>query len=396
MRIALVGVGGYGAEYARALLYAPAGLDIEFTAGIDPYPEFSPVWADLQQRETPIYSDLDRFYQEQQADLVVIAAPIHLHALLTCLSLDHGAAVLCEKPLAATVEEGLKMLAAEEESGRPVAIGYQWSFSTAIQLLKNDIQAGLLGRPLRLKTLALWPRNRSYYQRNNWAGRLRMPNGDWVLDSPVNNATAHYLHNMLYILGSQRNTSARLGQLQAEVYRANPIQNFDAAALRLFTEDGVEILFYTAHPVPEKIGPVMEYEFENAVVRYRAGQEEEFIARFRDGSLKSYGSPNEGHAEKLWQMVHTLRGGPAPACGIRAALPHTCCVDALRQAPIHSFPTSMLRQQEMDGDQLMWVDGLAQAFQQAFSAGVLPAELKTVHWAVPASRLDLSGSGLVL
>jgi len=307
LRIALVGVGGYGAEYARALLSAPGGLDIEFTAGIDPYPEFSPVWLDLQQREAPVYPDLDRFFQEQQADLVVIAAPIHLHAPHTCLSLAQGAAVLCEKPLAATVEEGLKMLAAEEESGRPVAIGYQWSFSTAIQLLKNDIQAGLLGRPLRLKTLALWPRNRSYYQRNNWAGRLRMPNGDWVLDSPVNNATAHYLHNMLYILGSQRNTSARLGQLQAEVYRANPIQNFDAAALRLFTEDGVEILFYTAHPVPEKIGPVMEYEFENAVVRYRAGQEEEFIARFRDGSLKSYGSPNEGHAEKLWQIVHLCR-----------------------------------------------------------------------------------------
>ena len=38
-----------------------------------------------------------------------------------------------------------------------VAIGYQWSFSDAIQKLKADVIAGIFGKPRRLKTLVLWP-----------------------------------------------------------------------------------------------------------------------------------------------------------------------------------------------------------------------------------------------
>ena len=47
-----------------------------------------------------------------------------------------------------------------------------------------------------------FPRPLSYFKRNDWAGHLRTPAGEDVLDSPLNNATAHYLHNMLYVLGA--------------------------------------------------------------------------------------------------------------------------------------------------------------------------------------------------
>jgi predicted dehydrogenase len=297
--------------------------------------------------------------------------------------------VLCEKPLAATLEEGLSMLAAERQSRIPVAIGYQWSYCAAIQALKKDIQSGLLGAPRRLKTLVLWPRGHSYYQRNDWAGRLRMPDGAWVLDSPVNNATAHYLHNMFYLLGEQRQTSAQPRQLQAELYRANQIENFDAAALRVWSDVGVEILFYTAHPVRELLDPWMEFEFELATVTYRGGVQPEFIAHYKDGTEVNYGSPGENNVDKLWQMAAALRGGPLPACGIPAALSHTRVVEALRSVPVRSFSTDLVHLEEIESDRLVWVEGLGEAFQEAFSRGVLPAELGTAAWAERSELLTL-------
>ena len=126
-------------------------------------------------------------------------------------------------------------------------IGYQWSFSKAIQSLKNDIIKGLFGKPIRLKTLALWPRDDEYYGRNNWAGRIKENQGKWVLDSPMNNAVAHYLHNMFYVLGFEVDSSAVPKQVIAECYRANPIENYDTAVCRILTTDDVEILFYASH-----------------------------------------------------------------------------------------------------------------------------------------------------
>lgn len=392
VRVALAGVGGYGNNYARALLEPRPGEEVVFSAGIDPFASSSPVWEQLAQAKIPLYADMEQFLNLNQVDVMVISSPIHLHTSQTQIALAHGAAVLCEKPLAATLEDGLAMLKAEHQYGLPVGIGYQWSFSQAVQAFKRDVQAGVLGRPLRLKTMVLWPRRLSYYQRSAWAGRVRMPTGEWVFDSPVNNATAHYLHNMLYLLGSQRSLSAFPSQVQAELYCANDIENFDSAALRLWTEDGVEVLFYTTHTVNELIDPVMQFEFEHAVVSLQAWDQPDFIAEFRDGTLRNYGSPNEGHTEKLWYFLSNLREGTQPDCGILAALPQTLSVYAIHRSvpqPVR-FPKEMLHQDVVNDDPLIWVEGLADCFKEAYDQGVLPVELSQTGWTSVGRSIDLS------
>jgi len=214
------------------LLSEGPGKGTRLVAGIDPNPERSAFYQAIRQAGIPIYPDLESFYRSGSADLVIIAAPIHLHAPLTCLALANGSNVLCEKPLCATLADARRMADTEQSSGKFVAVGFQWSFSAAIQKLKQAVLAGELGRPIRLKTKVLWPRHRSYYLRNDWAGRIKTEGGEWVLDSPAHNAAAHYLHNMFYLLGDAIPTSAWPEQVQCERWRANPIENFDTAALR--------------------------------------------------------------------------------------------------------------------------------------------------------------------
>ena len=391
--VALVALGGYANVYQRALFAKMAAHDVKLVAGIDPNPVGSHFLNQFEAADIPIYPDLDSFYAEATADLVIIAAPIHLHAPLTIKALEHGSHVLCEKPLTATIQDALTMAAAQQKAERFVGIGYQWSYAPAIQALKAAVMAGTLGRPLRLRTRAFWPRSRSYFARNRWAAKLKTARGDWVLDSPAHNATAHYLHNSLYILGATRETSACPISVQAELYRANDVENFDTATLYIHTQNDVDLFFYTTHAVSEKIGPIFTYEFEDAVVEYPSA-EGAIIAQFKNGHEKNYGNPFDADDDKLWQAADAVRTGDPPACGIAAATPQLLCINGAQESmwDIVTFPADLIarRRDGESDDTLVWVRGLPEAFEAGYAHGCLPSALPDLGWAHVGKVVDLT------
>ena len=394
IRIALVGIGGYGAGYAQELLGNSADRGVQLVAGIDPAPERCRVLPDLHRARIPIFPDLQDFCMQDRADLIIISSPIHMHAPQTCLALAHGANVLCEKPVCAVIQDARQMVEAERQSGKFVAIGYQLSYTPVIHELKRDILRGDFGKPKQLKTRILWPRTAFYYHRNRWAGRIKSDSGEWVLDSPANNAMAHYLHNALYILGKTPATSARPISVQAELYRANPIENYDAAALRVVTEGNVEVLFYAAHTVPDEAHPVFCYDFEAATIEYTAYSECKLIARFKNGRVRTYGDPTAPGAEwhKLWSCVDAIRSGETVVCGIEAASAHTRCINGAQESTdITTIPPEGVRQETRgEADTLTWVVGLQETFLHSYTQGCLPADLGTFPWAKPGKVVNLT------
>jgi predicted dehydrogenase len=392
--VAMVALGGYGNFYLEAILDEGEVHGIRLVAGVDPNPVRCRYLDRLEAANVPIFPDLESFYRVMTADLVVIAAPIPLHLPFTRTVLVHGSSVLCEKPAAATVQEVRAMVEAEAEADGFVGIGYQWSYSEAIQALKRDVMVGTLGAPVRMRTKVLWPRPLSYYGRSSWAARIKTDAGDWVLDSPVMNATAHYLHNCFYVLGETRESSTMPMDVEAELYRANEIENYDTAAIRCHTESGVEILYYAAHPVSETIGPVLRYEFEDAVVSYE-GPGDSIVATFDDGRIVDYGDPFANNRRKLWQAADAVRTGTPMACGITTASAHTLCTNGAQESgwPIVDFPEERLQRQPIrEGeDTLVWVEGLQETLERAYDGGSLPSELGAVDWARLGDRLSLEG-----
>ncbi|HNQ22854.1 MAG TPA: Gfo/Idh/MocA family oxidoreductase [Phycisphaerae bacterium] len=390
--IVLAGLGGYGQEYLKALLEQRDDARFRLAGGVDPSPRRCNRLAELNARGVPIYRSLQEFYRAATADLAVLSSPIHRHCSQTCLALAHGSHVLCEKPVAATVQDVNRMIRARDRAGKHVAIGYQWSFSTPIQRLKQDILAGHFGAPRRLRSLCLWPRDEVYYHRNTWAGRLRDARGAWVLDSPANNAMAHDLHNMLYLLGPRTEASAQPVALIAELYRANDIENFDTAALRVHTDGGAEILFYGSHAVPEDSGPEFCFEFEHATVTYTTGHSP-IVARFSDGATRHYGGPNdEPQVTKLWTCLAALAGAGTIPCGLEAARAQTLCANGAQDsagAPV-DFPRELVHVKGESPKRLTWVAGLDDVLRRCYAAGVLPSEAQ-VAWARAGRRIDLRG-----
>jgi len=366
VRIALVGIGGYGELYVNQLLHLDEASGAVFVGAIEAYPERCRKLPELQAAGIPLYPDLPSFYRENSADLVVIAAPIHLHKELCCLALEHGSNVLLEKPLCVRTEDAAEMLEAERRSGKIVGIGYQWSFSDPILSLKKDILAGMFGKPILLKSLVLWPRARSYYTRNSWAGRIKTADGSWVLDSPLNNGMAHFLHNMFFLLGGSMTSSRGADTVAAELYRANKIENYDAAALQVFTADGTELHLYAAHSVHDMVDPRLHFRFEHAEVTM--GQDMMLQARFDDGRVRAYGNPDAEPLGKTLAMIRSIREHTAPACGIEASFAHTECINRVQELPVRVVPPDRIRIETQGEDHLVWIADLAEEFMARFSS----------------------------
>lgn len=391
VNVALVGIAGYGYNYVNRLLDESEGKNVRIVAAVDPYPQKCKRLQDLKNAGAKLYSNLEEFYNSGgKAELVIISSPIHFHASQAILALKNDSNVLCEKPVAATIQDAIEMAETEDKTGKIVAIGYQWSYTETIQAVKRDVISGLLGKPIRFKTFISWPRPASYYTERKWSAAIKSQDGAWVLDSPVHNATAHYIHNCFYILGKTREISAMPRNVQAELYRANSISNYDTAALRVYTQDGVEILHFVSHAVPSDIGPIISYEFEHANVIYERLGGNNFIARFKDGRTKNYGDPEDGGKAKLWMAIESVRTGRRPFCDIKASIPQLLCANGAQESmEVVNFPEKLIKKQGSQGDTLTFVNGLQSVLIQCFNLGILPYEHGNIEWSRKSKTINL-------
>jgi predicted dehydrogenase len=379
-------MGGYGELYLRNLFNPHNAGDMRLIAAADPDPSRCSQLADVNAREIPVYPSLEALLAQAKPDLVVLATPPQVHAEQVILSLQHGCHVLCEKPAASNPQQVRQMIAARDQANKQVAIGYQWSFSPVILGMKKDAIAGRFGKPKRLGTSVYWPRDEQYYHRNRWAGRIRDDHGKLVLDSPVNNAASHFLHNMFFVLGPQLDQSDVPRSVQAELYRANPIENYDTAVIRCRTAAGADLLFIASHATRTQHPLRLSYEFEHAVVEHGGSAGDQLIARFHDGTTVDYGAPpNADTGEKLQSVCRSIRENQPVICGLEAAASQTLCMFAASESSqITSFPPEMVVTTGEAGNRARHVPHLEAMLTQCSDRFALPSELG-FDWARPGA-----------
>ncbi|MGB8002699.1 MAG: Gfo/Idh/MocA family oxidoreductase [Gaiellaceae bacterium] len=78
-------------------------------------------------------------------DVVHVCTPNAVHAEQTLLALEHGAHVVCEKPLATTMEESARMIEALEASGKVGAVAYHVRGYPLVEHMRATVEAGELG-----------------------------------------------------------------------------------------------------------------------------------------------------------------------------------------------------------------------------------------------------------
>ena len=388
VRVLMAAIGGYGHHYLQALLDEVPAHHAELAGVVDPLARQAAAWPRVAGLGVPVVDDIGAFFAAgRAADLTVVSSPPQWHVPQSIAALDAGSHVLCDKPLATTLPDVDRLVAARARSGHFVMVGYQWSFSDAIQALKRDLLAGRYGRPLRCATLCAWPRHAAYYGRNTWAGRLRDGgSGAWVLDSPANNAMAHHLHNALFLLGPDMARSALPAAVTAELARAYSIESADTAACRIFTDNGCEVLFLASHVTGPRIEPRFRLECEEGMIVY-GESDRRAVGTTGTGERVDYGDPDATHQfRKLFLAIERVRQPGAIPCGVEAAAAQTACVVAMHESArgIVAFPR-LLR--EGDERNRLWVRRLDEELLACYRSGVLPSEIGC-PWAEAGRRVE--------
>jgi predicted dehydrogenase len=144
VRVAIVGAGRQGHRRLQAIQEVG---DDDVVIVADKNPEAAESMA--RQANCPWSTDW-RLAFDTSADAVLICTPPHAHDEIARHALRAGRHVLCEKPLATTLDAAWDMVAEAQRAGRVLKCGFNYRFHPAIQRARTLLQDGQLGRLIEL------------------------------------------------------------------------------------------------------------------------------------------------------------------------------------------------------------------------------------------------------
>lgn len=366
IKVALIGVGGYGYMYVENFCRLVEEKRIELVAAVDFFPE---KWQEridkLQAHGAKILKDANELYKlGVQFDLVGLPVGIESHEPLTIQALEAGCNVMVEKPIAGSLTAVENMIAARNKTDRFVAVGYQHFYQPATQHVKEFLVSGALGKILKIKLMGRWPRGNTYYQRNYWAGRIFGKHSP-VLDSPFCNAFAHYVNMLLYLSCADREAASVPELVSAELSRSRDIENFDTGIIKL-NAGNIPATIMLTHCCGETFAPRMLISCEKGTVYY----EENAVWEVRDADgnlIEGFDYPGKADHRYMFDAVINRISDPSQRiCTPELASEHVKLMEQIyKHGEIKTLPESAYTIREEDGVRIN--TGLAEAWDEIYT-----------------------------
>jgi predicted dehydrogenase len=211
-------------------------------------------------------SRLEDLFALDGVDGVVVGVPNHLHRDCAVAALRAGKDVLLEKPMAMNVAECDEIIAARDETGRVLQVGFVTRFAPSVRAVKQLVDSGQLGRIYHVR--AQWFRRRGIPGLGGWFTTRERSGGGVLIDLGV-----HLVDLMMHLAG--RPAVQRVNGVCTSTFGvpiddyaftemwAGPVRDGgtfdveDGASGMLRCDDGVTMEFTTswAANVPESILP---------------------------------------------------------------------------------------------------------------------------------------------
>ncbi len=147
-----------------------------------------------------VYHSIDDILKEEDIEFVSICTPNGLHKEHTIKSLNAGKHVLCEKPMALSVNDCELMIEAEKKSGKKLFIVKQNRFNPPVSVVKKLIEENKLGKIFNVQLNCFWNRNENYYKQSPWRGTKEMDGGTLYTQF------SHFIDLLYWFLGDIKRT----------------------------------------------------------------------------------------------------------------------------------------------------------------------------------------------
>lgn len=189
---------------------------------------------------TRLYTDIGALLANKDLDAISVCLPNYLHAEVAVAAMRAGKHVLCEKPLAATVSAGRKIVRAEKRTGKKCMVAMKFRFTPEAHYIAGELQKGALGDVYYGYTHYLRPPDGIPTGAGNWFIIKSKSGGGALIDNGV-----HLLDVNWYLMGCPRPVSAfgatyaKFGPAMESIQQAFDVEDFGCGLIKF--ENGASI-----------------------------------------------------------------------------------------------------------------------------------------------------------
>ena len=150
-----------------------------------------------------VYTNHQQLIADEKVDLVYVAVPPKFHHGIVMDVLKAKKHVLCEKPLANSLDEAAEMAQAAKETHVVHAMNFPLNYGEAATKFSALIDEGYIGKLRRLQLSMYFPQWPRAWQQNEWVGEREQ--GGFVLEVGV-----HFIQQTLKLFGDLTNIQSCL------------------------------------------------------------------------------------------------------------------------------------------------------------------------------------------
>lgn len=251
------------------------------------------------------YTDVEEMLISEKIDIVNICTPSGSHTMIAELVARYGKHIIVEKPMALTLEDTNKIIAASEENNVKLAVVHPNRFRPAVLKLKEILNAGLLGEISHALCIVNWNRGQHYYDQAPWRGTKEHDGGVLM------NQAIHNLDLLLSFMGSPTEVfsmgATRLRDIEVEDVSTGVIR-FESGALAtvqasttVYPRNLEESITIFGEKGTVKIGGAHALYFEIMDIQ---DLEEETARYIADVESNPWGTP--GHERIIRDMIEAV------------------------------------------------------------------------------------------
>ena len=146
-----LGIIGYGgmAGYHHSCINNQLSDILNVTAAFDIDPERLAL---AEKAGLKTFDNVEDFFASSLFDIVLVATPNNFHRHYVISAIEHGFHVVCEKPVAITVEDFDCMTAAAKKHGKVFSVHQNRRWDRDYRIVKEAIDQGLIGKPYAIES----------------------------------------------------------------------------------------------------------------------------------------------------------------------------------------------------------------------------------------------------
>jgi predicted dehydrogenase len=267
-RVGIIGCGAIFMVHAYPLHIIG---NVEIKAVCDIKPQAREMAAALFQCDA--YEDYHDLLKRDDIDVVHILTPHYLHAPMVIDAANAGKQVLCEKPMATTLEDARAEIEAGKRNKVTIGVISQNRYNSASVAIKEAITSGSLGKVYGQRILLSWFKPASYYAASDWHGTWDKEGGSLMIDQAI-----HVMDLARWLV------DAPIESIQAAFWNRNhpTIETEDTAEGLIQYANGVQSVFFATNNYSYNSPVMVEthcengtalMEFDRAQITYSSGRE---------------------------------------------------------------------------------------------------------------------------